>query len=265
LRIDHEILVLVFILFYHYLQKENKQANTSPFTATSNAAQHTQSIHIHSYSIRNSGTPEIPASKQAKQTRGHSTSCLTIGLGNTLNLILLLNRVRVGGSTSGINNLLSQNLGHGLEVAEASLACTSSNKVQGVVHTAERRHIDGLTTHDSSSTNTGAILPGSRVDDGIDQDLDGVLIGGKVDNLEAVHDNADGHELLSIVAALAHEAADEALHDGARRLAETLLLVSASGVWEENGMGSLAGNVILVPQNKVTLTAICKLVGRNES
>jgi len=65
-----------------------------------------------------------------------------------------------------------------------------------------------------------------------------------------VHDNADGHELLSIVAALAHEAADEAFHDGARGLAETLLLVSASGVWEENGMGSLAGNVILASKRE---------------
>ena len=181
----------------------------------------------------------------SKQAIGRSNRHLTIGLSDTLNLILLLNRVRVGRSTGGINNLLSEDLCHGLEVAEASLASTSSNEIQGVVHTTERRHIDGLATYNSSSSDTGAVFPGPRVDDGIDQDLDGVLIGGKVDDFKAVHNNAHGHELLSIVAALAHKAAYKALYNGTAGLAETLLLVSASGVWEEDGVCSFARNVIL--------------------
>lgn len=35
-------------------------------------------------------------------------------------------------------------------------------------------------------------------------DLDGVLVGEEVDNLECVSDDADSHELLAVVAALHH-------------------------------------------------------------
>ena len=37
--------------------------------------------------------------------------------------------------------------------------------------------------------------------------LDGVLVGEEVDDLERVRDNADGQELLAVVAALHHQAA----------------------------------------------------------
>ena len=36
--------------------------------------------------------------------------------------------------------------------------------------------------------------------------LDGVLVGEEVDDLERVRDNADGQELLAVVAALHHQA-----------------------------------------------------------
>ena len=38
--------------------------------------------------------------------------------------------------------------------------------------------------------------------------LDGVLVGEEVDDLKRVRDNADGQELLAVVAALHHHAID---------------------------------------------------------
>ena len=39
--------------------------------------------------------------------------------------------------------------------------------------------------------------------------LDGVLVGEEVDDLERVRDNADGEELLAVVASLHHQAREE--------------------------------------------------------
>jgi membrane associated rhomboid family serine protease len=43
---------------------------------------------------------------------------LTIGLGNTLNLILLLDSVRVAGASGGVYNLIGQAFGNSLNIAE---------------------------------------------------------------------------------------------------------------------------------------------------
>lgn len=44
-----------------------------------------------------------------------------------------------------------------------------------LVHAAQGRHIDGLTADDSGGSDTGGILTGSRVDDGVNQDLEGIV------------------------------------------------------------------------------------------
>jgi hypothetical protein len=51
-------------------------------------------------------------------------------------------------------------------------------------------------------------------------------------DLEGVGDNADSHELLSVVAAVHHQGVGETLDDWALSLAESLLGVSASRVGE---------------------------------
>lgn len=58
-------------------------------------------------------------------------------------------------------------------------------------------------------------------------------------DLEGVSDNADSHELLSVVAAVHHERVGETLNDGALRLAETLLGVAAGGVRHVDGLADL--------------------------
>ena len=44
-------------------------------------------------------------------------------------------------------------------------------------------------------------------------DLDGVLVGEEVDDLESVRDDADSQELLSVVATLHHQATFARLHE----------------------------------------------------
>lgn len=55
-------------------------------------------------------------------------------------------------------------------------------------------------------------------------------------------DNADGHELLAVVAAVHHERVDKALNDGGLSLLESLVLVSASSVGSVDGIAE--SNVI---------------------
>ena len=106
---------------------------------------------------------------------------LSVGLGDTLELVLLLDGVRVGGSLGGVDQLLSKALSNGLDVAESSLTGTDGEEGNGLVDTAEGRDIDGLATDGTGGTDTGGVFAGTAVDDGIDGDLDGVLVGHDVD------------------------------------------------------------------------------------
>mmetsp|Transcript_20047 Transcript_20047/g.30346 ORF Transcript_20047/g.30346 Transcript_20047/m.30346 type:complete len:254 (+) Transcript_20047:232-993(+) len=171
--------------------------------------------------------------------------CLTVTLGNALNLILLLDSIRVRRSTCSVDQLLSQALSHGLQVSETSLSCSSGNQVESVVYSPERRHINSLSPYYSSSSNTSGIFPGTRINNGIHNNLDGVLVGKNVNDFKGVLNNTCSHNLLSGVSSLLHEAACKTLNNGARCLTETLHLVTSSSVWKISGMISLAGNVIL--------------------
>lgn len=64
-------------------------------------------------------------------------------------------------------------------------------------------------------------------------------------DLESVGDNADGHELLSVVAAVHHQGVGQTLNDGAVSLAESLDSVSASRVRDVDGVAE--GDVVTVP------------------
>lgn len=52
-------------------------------------------------------------------------------------------------------------------------------------------------------------------------------------------DNADGHELLAVVAAVHHEGVGETLNDGAVGLAEALGSITTSGVGDVDGRPDL--------------------------
>lgn len=89
-----------------------------------------------------------------------------------------------------------------------------------------------MTTDSSGGTDSGGIFARTAVEDGVDGDLDWVLVGDEVDDLERVLDNSHGLQLLSVVASVHHEGVGESLDDWALGLAEALDGISASGMWE---------------------------------
>ena len=106
---------------------------------------------------------------------------LSVALGDTLQLILLLDSVRVAASLGGVDQLFGQALSNGLDVAERGLAGTGGEEGDGLVDSAEGRDIDGLTTDGTGGTNSGRVFAGTAVDNGVNGNLDGVLVGHEVD------------------------------------------------------------------------------------
>ena len=172
---------------------------------------------------------------------------LPITLSHPLQLILLLDSITITAPLSCINQLLRQALCHTLNVSEGRLSRTDCQQCDRLVYTSERGDIDGLTTHGSSATDTGGVFAGTAVDDGVDGNLDGILVGhyvylellieivgGGFDwgryNFEGVSDNADGHEFLAVIASVHHERVCETFDDGALGFAETLYGIAAGGV-----------------------------------
>mmetsp|Transcript_19572 Transcript_19572/g.59256 ORF Transcript_19572/g.59256 Transcript_19572/m.59256 type:complete len:215 (+) Transcript_19572:1073-1717(+) len=169
---------------------------------------------------------------------------LTVGLGHALDLVLLLDGVRVGAAAGGVDDLIGEALGDGLDVAEGGLTGAGGEQVDGLVHAAERGAVHGLAAHHTGGADAGGVLTGARVDDGVHEDLERVLIRGEVDDVQRVLDDAHGHHLLARVAALAHEGARHALHDRGERLTEALLLVAALGVRQVRGLLARDADVI---------------------
>lgn len=66
-----------------------------------------------------------------------------------------------------------------------------------------------------------------------------------MDDLESVLDDAYGHQLLAVVAAVHHHGVGQTLHDGALGLPETLGGITSSRVWKILGILLFHSNVIL--------------------
>jgi len=115
------------------------------------------------------------------QTPKNKRFPLPIALGNTFQFVLLLDGIRVAASLGSVDQLFSQALSNALDVAERGLAGTNGEESNSLVDAAQRRHIDGLATDGTGRTNTGAVFTGTAVDDGINSNLDGVLVGHDVD------------------------------------------------------------------------------------
>merc|ERR1711918_102579 len=169
---------------------------------------------------------------------------LPVGLGDTLNLVLLLDGVAVGGALGGVDELLGEALSDGLDVAESSFASTGGEEPDGHVDTAQRRHVNSLATDHTGGTDAAGILAGTRVDHGIYDHLDRVLASEEVDDVHGVLHDAHSHHLLTVVATVHHQRVGDTLHDGALCLLEALLRPAASGVREEHSVGGLRGDVI---------------------
>ena len=95
-----------------------------------------------------------------------------------------------------------------------------------LVNSSEWRHINSLSSDSSSTSNTCGVLTWSRVDDGVDQDLEWVLTSQEMDDLETVLNNSDSQQLLAVVSSVHHQAVDQTLNNWALGLAESLGSVS---------------------------------------
>ena len=80
---------------------------------------------------------------------------LPITLRYPLQLILLLDSVRVRAPLGRIDQFLRQTLGNALDVAEAGLARADGQQGDGLIHAAQRRHVHGLAPYGASASNPG--------------------------------------------------------------------------------------------------------------
>ena len=106
---------------------------------------------------------------------------LSVTLGYTLQLVLLLDSVAVTASLGGVNELFGQTFGDALDVTEGRLAGADGQQSDGLVDAAEWRYVYGLPPHGTGAADTSAVLAGTAVDDGVYGNLDGVLVGHDVD------------------------------------------------------------------------------------
>lgn len=169
---------------------------------------------------------------------------LTVSLGNTLDLVLLLDRVRVRRPLRCVDKLISKAFSDGLNRAEGRFPGAGRQQVQRNVDAAHGRDIDGLAADGTRRSNARGVLTGPRVDDGLDEHLDGVLVGEEVDDVEAMLDDAHSHDLLAVVTAVHHERAHQALDNRALRLPEALDVVAAGGMRQEDGVLLVDGDVV---------------------
>lgn len=160
----------------------------------------------------------------------YNMGCLTVGLGNTFKLILLLDSVRVGRTLGSVDELLGKALSNGLDVSESGLTSTNGEEGNSLVDTSKGRNIDGLSSDGTRRTDSGRVFSWASVDNSINNNLEGVLVCEKVDDFKSLLDNANSHKLLTVVAAVHHKRVGETLDDGALSLAETLGGVSAGRV-----------------------------------
>ena len=75
-----------------------------------------------------------------------------------------------------------------------------------LVDSPQWRDIHGLSSDSSGPANTGRVLAGPGVDDGVHHHLERVLPGQQVDDLEAVLDDSHRQQLLAIVPSVHHQA-----------------------------------------------------------
>ena len=169
----------------------------------------------------------------------------SVGLCDALDLILLLDGVRVGAALVCVDELIRKAFSDGLEVAESGLAGTAGEKIDGLVHAAHGRDVHRLAANDTGAANACGIFAWSGVDDGIDDHLKRIFVGEQVNDLHGVLHDAHGHELLAVVAAVHHQGVHKPFDDGRLRLPEAFHSVAPSSVRQVLGELRLHGYVVL--------------------
>jgi len=162
--------------------------------------------------------------------------CLSVRLGDSLELVLLLNSETVAATLGGVHELVGQALGNGFDVSEGGVLGAGCDEPDSLVNPSHWRNVASLSSYGTSSTDSGAVLTWASVHDSANADLNWVLAGHHVDDLESVLNDSHGEHLLTVVSALLHEGVDESLDDVTLSLAESGLVESGRVVWEVLGV-----------------------------
>jgi len=179
---------------------------------------------------------EIEDTSNRTQNTNNCPKCLSVRLGDSLELVLLLDSETVAAALGGVHELVGQALGNGFDVSEGGVLGAGCDEPDGLVDASHWRHIASLSSYGTSSTDSGAVFSWTAVHDGGDADLDWVLAGHDVDDLESVLDDSHGEHLLTVVSAFLHEGVDKSLDDMALRLSESGLVESGRVVWQVLGV-----------------------------
>ena len=132
------------------------------------------------------------------------------------------------------DDFLGQSFRNGFERSESGGSGALGDEVDALVHSPEGRHIDGLSSNDTTGSDSSGIFSGSALGDSVNEDLNGVFAGEEVDNFESLLDDADGHLLFTVVPASHHQGVHEAFHNRHSSFFESLGCVPSSGVGKEN-------------------------------
>ena len=98
-----------------------------------------------------------------------------------------------------VDDLVGEGLRDGLETSEGGLAGALADQVDGLVDSAEGRHVDSLSADDTTRADTGGVFAGATLRDGGDEDLDGVLAGEQMNQFHGLLYNFDSLLLFTVV------------------------------------------------------------------
>merc|ERR1719181_1387945 len=126
----------------------------------------------YSYGSNASSTSTVPSRTKPRKLANDEDNAeptpLPVALGHALQLILLLDRVRVGRLLRAVSQLVGQALGHGLDRAEGREARAGGDHIDGRVHAADRADVHGLAAHRTGAAHLTRVLARAAVLDGID-------------------------------------------------------------------------------------------------
>ena len=85
-------------------------------------------------------------------------SFLTVRLGDSFQLILLLDSIRGGGTLGSVDQFFGQSFGDGLDVSEGGFSGTDGQQGDGLVDSSQWRDIDGLSSGSTTTTDSGGVF-----------------------------------------------------------------------------------------------------------
>uniref|UniRef100_A0A8V5GUV4 Uncharacterized protein n=1 Tax=Melopsittacus undulatus TaxID=13146 RepID=A0A8V5GUV4_MELUD len=155
---------------------------------------------------------------------------LTVGFGHTLQLILLLDGIRVGRALEGRDQ--------GWRWGGPYIPIPNGN-VTTVIPASHPPHLGSIDELIRQALCNGLDVAERGFPGAGAQQPNGLM--GKVDDLEGVLDDAHGHELLPVIPAVHHHGVGEPLHNGTLGFAEALGRVAPGAVGSGGGSGLLKG------------------------